>query len=166
MGELIIIMGVSGCGKTTVGRKLSRALATAFLEGDDFHPEANINKMTNGKPLTDEDRTIWMDNILRAVNTSPAAEITLACSALTSYVQTRLSEGTRRNITWIWLSAPYDIIAARLAKRENHFMPADLLKSQFAALSVPSNAIKIDISGSANAAVGAILETLSTIPKH
>lgn len=157
-------MGVSGCGKSTIGRKLSRALATKFLEGDSFHPPANIAKMSKGRPLTDNDRALWIDGILTAVSTSAAPVITLACSALTPYVQNRLLNGTQRRISWIWLSAPKDIIAARLADRENHFMPAALLQSQFEALSPPAGAIKIDVSAAPEAITGTILEKLASIP--
>lgn len=163
MRQLIVIMGVSGCGKTTVGQLLSRALTASFLEGDDFHPEANITKMTAGKPLTDNDRALWLDNILQAVNASASPTLTLACSALTPYVQSRLTGGTNRTISWVWLSAPYETIAARLKARDNHFMPVNLLKSQFAALSPPEDAIEIGISGSADAAVDIIIKKLSAL---
>ena len=162
MGELIVVMGVSGCGKSTVGEKLSQVLAANFLEGDDYHPPENVEKMSRGTPLTNADRALWLDQILSAVNASSAPVIILSCSALTSYVQKRLLEGTQRSIRWIWLSAPQAVIAARLAKRSDHFMPPELLNSQFAALSPPKDAIKIDISGSVEAAMEAIVERLSS----
>jgi len=71
MAKLIVIMGVSGCGKSTIGQKLSKALETDFLEGDDFHPASNVEKMSQGIPLTDEDRSLWLDHILGAVTASP-----------------------------------------------------------------------------------------------
>ena len=164
MGELIVVMGVSGCGKSTVGETLSQVLAASFLEGDDYHPPENVDKMSRGTPLTNADRALWLDQILSAVNASSAPAIILSCSALTSYVQKRLLEGTQRSIRWIWLSAPQAVIAARLAKRSDHFMPPELLNSQFAALSPPKDAIKIDISGSVEAAMEAIVERLSSRP--
>lgn len=164
MGELIVVMGVSGCGKSTVGETLSQVLAASFLEGDDYHPPENVDKMSRGTPLTNADRALWLDQILSAVNASSAPVIILSCSALTSYVQKRLLEGTQRSIRWIWLSAPQAVIAARLAKRSDHFMPPELLNSQFAALSPPKDAIEIDISGSVEAAMEAIVERLSSRP--
>jgi len=158
MAKLIVIMGVSGCGKSTIGQKLSKALETDFLEGDDFHPASNVEKMSQGIPLTDEDRSLWLDHILGAVTASPASVVTLACSALTPYVQDRLFSGAERKISWVWLFAPIDTIAARLAQRENHFMPAALLQSQFDALSPPAGAIKVDVSASTESVVETILE--------
>jgi len=116
MRELIVVMGVSGCGKSTVGETLSQILAATFLEGDDYHPPENVEKMSYGTPLTNADRALWLDQILSAVNASSAPVIILSCSALTSYVQKRLLEGTQRSIRWIWLSAPQAVIAARLVE--------------------------------------------------
>jgi len=163
MAKLIVIMGVSGCGKSTIGQKLSKALETDFLEGDDFHPASNVEKMSQGIPLTDEDRSLWLDHILGAVTASPAPVVTLACSALTPYVQDRLISGTERKISWVWLFAPIDTIAARLAQRENHFMPAALLQSQFDALYPPAGAIKIDVSASTESVVETILEKWASL---
>lgn len=163
MGALIIVMGVSGCGKSAVGQKLSLALESKFLEGDAFHPPASIAKMASGTPLTDEDRAAWLDAILDKVQNSEAPIVTLACSALTPYVQERFSNGTPRHLIWLWLSAPQNIIAKRLQTRDNHFMPPALLSSQFSALNPPSGAIEIDVSRDIETVVSDVLERLSAL---
>lgn len=157
-------MGVSGCGKSTVGQKLSLALAAKFLEGDAFHPPANIAKMASGKPLTDEDRAAWLEAILDTIERSNAPILTLACSALTPYVQERLSAGTPRRLIWLWLSAPQSIIAKRLQSRDDHFMPPALLSSQFSALSPPSGVIEIDASREIETVISDVLERFAVLP--
>ena len=166
MGPLLVIMGVSACGKSTVGRELSLSLDAQFFEGDDFHPAANIEKMSGGTPLTDADRAAWLDAILSAVNSSKAPNLTLACSALTPYVQERLISGAEREVIWIWLSAPQNIIAERLKHRGGHFMPPELLKSQFAALSPSKAAIEIDVSQPPAFVIANIIERLSALPSY
>lgn len=142
MAALIVIMGVSGCGKSTTAQALSSAIGAPWLEGDDFHPANNIAKMTGGTPLTDEDRGPWVDAILAEVKSRSADRIILACSALTPFVQSRLARGTPRDISWILLTAPAALIAARLSAREGHFMPPTLLQSQYKALTPPVGAIE------------------------
>lgn len=163
MNALIVIMGVSGCGKSTIGSKLSAQLSAPFLEGDDFHPKANIEKMTRGEAMTDEDRAAWLDAIAAKVSASHAPLLVLACSALTPYVQTRLRNAADREITWVWLSAPKSIIEARLKARESHFMPASLLGSQLDALSPPKDALKIDVSTEPQNVVSTILQKIGTL---
>ncbi len=158
-------MGVSGCGKSTIGEKLARAIGAEFLEGDEFHPTENVAKMAGGTPLTDKDRSAWLDVIAAEVNSSDAPVVTLACSALTPYVQSRLSEDIHRQLTWVWLSAPKEVIAMRLKARENHFMPEALLDSQFDALTPPENAIEIDVSDDIKYSLKSILTHIAWAKK-
>jgi gluconate kinase len=122
---LTVLMGVSGCGKSSAAEALRAATGWPVLEGDDFHSEANVAKMSGGTPLTDADRADWVAAISQAVARSAAPQIILA------YL-----EGSR------------ELIHARLQARENHFMDATLLDSQFAALTVPSEAIHVSIDQS------------------
>jgi gluconokinase len=144
MAALIVIMGVSGCGKTTVGTALAAALERPFFDGDAFHSAANIAKMRSGVPLTDADRKPWVLAMVQATNQQSGGAI-LACSALTAQVRAWLTAHSRLPIQWVWLDGAQHIIAARLAQREGHFMPAGLLASQFAALEPPQEALRISI---------------------
>ncbi|MBC2602713.1 gluconokinase [Puniceicoccus vermicola] len=140
---LFLVMGVSGCGKTTVGQKLAEELHIPFLDADDFHGEANRAKMANGIPLTDEDRIPWMQRIHEEVRRHFAAgeSVVLACSALRESYRSILCAGT--NCIIIWLDPREEILARRLAERTGHFMPASLLASQLETLEAPKNAIRI-----------------------
>ncbi|WP_394553784.1 gluconokinase [Agromyces sp. MMS24-JH15] len=132
-GAAIVVMGVSGSGKSTVGAALAEALGLAFVDGDDLHPPANVAKMAAGVPLDDDDRAPW----LRAVGLRLAeGEVVVACSALRVRYRDRLRElatGTR----FVFLDLDRDELARRLGQRPGHFMPASLLDSQLAALERP-----------------------------
>lgn len=136
--RVIVLMGVAGCGKSTVGGELSRALGWPFRDADTFHPPANIQKMGRGVPLTDEDRWPWLDAIgtwigERLAGNEPAI---VSCSALKRVYRTRIG-AKRQGVRLVYLLGNQDLIAARLAARTDHFMPAALLASQFAALEEP-----------------------------
>ena len=145
---LTVLMGVSGCGKSSAAEALSAATGSPVLEGDDFHSEANVAKMSGRTPLTDADRADWVAAMSKAVARSAAPQIILACSALTPFVQAGLSSKCGREIIWVYLEGSRELIHARLQARENHFMDATLLDSQFAALTVPSEAIHVSIDQS------------------
>ena len=162
MGHLLVVMGVSGCGKSTIGRTLAQALAAPFLEGDDFHPAANIDKMRSGTPLSDDDRAAWLDAVLLSVDRSQAPVLILSCSALTPYVQQRLLNASTRQVSWLHLKAPFDVIRARLQNRKSHFMTERLLESQFSALSPPDGVITIDAQQPVSACVDAALRRLES----
>jgi gluconokinase len=135
---IIVLMGVSGCGKSTVGGELSRMLGCPFRDADSFHPPANIEKMSRAVPLTDEDRWPWLDAICawigeRLALNEPAI---VSCSALKRVYRTRIG-AKRQGVRLVYLLGSQDLIAARLAARKNHFMPTALLASQFAALEEP-----------------------------
>lgn len=151
-------MGVSGCGKTAVGRQLAWALRLPFYDADDFHPSHNIDKMKSGIPLTDHDRQPWLKKLAEELSgwkqTSGAV---LACSALKEDYRRLLSSST--TIEWIYLSASFDAIYQRMKKR-THFMKAELLQSQFDTLEVPNYGIHIISENSVKETVSKILPLL------
>ena len=142
----ILVMGVSGSGKTTIGLALAEALGWDFYDADDFHPPSNISKMTAGVALDDHDRAPW----LAALNTHigdcvrRGRRIVLACSALKQSYRDRLLQGNP-GICVIYLRGEYDLINARLQSRNDHYMKADMLSSQYAALEEPSGDLVVDI---------------------
>lgn len=142
--SLIVIMGVSGCGKSTIGRALADKHGWPFLEGDRFHPADNIEKMASGVALTDQDRAGWVNNIGESIDAHAAPILVLACSALTPFVRTRLGH-VDRIIIYAHLKTDNVDMVDRLTARD-HFMPAQLLPSQYAALSVPDGAYEFDAS--------------------
>ncbi|KDA03950.1 gluconokinase [Hyphomonas oceanitis] len=144
MRDLVIVMGVAGSGKTTVGAGLAEAAGWPFVEADAFHPDANREKMASGTPLTDEDRAGWISAITAHVAQSDAPRMVLACSALTRFVQARLVRDSGRVCRFVWLDVPADALRARMASRAGHFMPVSLLDSQLAALDVPDSAERIN----------------------
>jgi gluconokinase len=144
-----VIMGVSGSGKTTVGKALARKLGWAFQEGDDLHPAANIAKMKSGIPLTDDDRAPWLTKIEAWISGElrQGRSGVIACSALKRAYRDQIVTG-RPNVRLVFLKGSQDLIATRLAHRRGHFMPPALLASQFAALEAPAegeHAIIVDI---------------------
>jgi gluconokinase len=149
-----ILMGVSGTGKSTIGRRVATDLSLTFIEGDDFHPQHNVQKMAGGTPLTNEDRAPWIDALVRAINSrQPERDALVACSALTSFVRDRLRAGVTEPLHFILLTADPEILRQRLAERGQHFMKAGMLGSQLAALEWPADANVIDVSGSVDAVV-------------
>ena len=137
----IVVMGVGGCGKSTLASLLASRLQCDFGEGDDFHPAANIAKMRAGHPLTDEDRWGW----LAALNTwmldheRAGKDTVLACSALKASYRRRLAKGLPpKSIVFVWIDGDFELIASRMAARTNHFMPESLLRSQFETLEPPT----------------------------
>ncbi|MCC6519150.1 MAG: gluconokinase [Tabrizicola sp.] len=139
-------MGVSGCGKSTVGAALSDALGIPYREGDDLHPPANIAKMRAGETLTDADRWPWLD--LVAQDLAAQAPVILGCSALRRAYRDRIREGAGGPVCFVHLAGSPALIATRMAARSGHFMPASLLDSQFASLEPPEpdeEAITVDI---------------------
>ena len=158
---IIILMGVSGSGKTTIGQLLAQDLGWPFYDGDDFHPQANIDKMRQGVPLTDADRDSWLTALRRQIDTLLAnrQSAVLACSALKQAYRDRLG-GDRPEVRFIYLKGDYALIRQRLQKRQGHFMPADLLKSQFATLEVPEDVPAINISQTPEIIVNSIKRAL------
>ena len=140
-----VLMGVSGAGKTTVGQRVAAELELTFLEGDQFHPQDNIAKMSSGVPLTDEDRKPWIDALAKAVNERrPKRDAVIACSALSRLVRERLRDAAQEPLHFLLLTADRSVIAKRLKVRPRHFMKAGMLESQLAALETPSDAVTVD----------------------
>ena len=142
------LMGVSGSGKTAVGERLAKELGVPFFEGDDFHPKANVEKMSSGVPLDDDDRWPWLDAISAAIRKSTEPVVIVSCSALKKSYRERLSAGAGRPLVFVFLDASRETLAARLEGRHHHFMPASLLDSQLGTLEGPSpgeNAIRISV---------------------
>jgi gluconokinase len=136
---VIIIFGVSGAGKTMVGKLLARELSWRFIEADDFHPAANIEKMRSGHPLTDEDRWPWLDCLRKQIERSLSAgeNAVLACSALKRAYRNRLR--VNDEIRFVFLRGDYALIEKQLCSRHGHFMNAALLRSQFDDLEEPES---------------------------
>ena len=134
----IIVMGVSGCGKTTVAELIARNLSLAFRDGDSFHPPANIAKMSAGVPLTDEDRWPWLAAMAGWItdNRKRGETVVLACSALKRAYRDRLRDG-HGDVRFVFLNGTKAQIAARLTARKGHYMPSTLLDSQLATLEPP-----------------------------
>ena len=132
----IVLIGVSGCGKTTVGKRLAPALGATFLEGDDYHSSANIAKMRSGTPLTDEDRRPWLEKVGVAIGQHAAQgrSVVVSCSALRRAYRADLTRAARRPLTFVHLTINPAILEARMNARHQHFMPTSLLESQLATL--------------------------------
>jgi gluconokinase len=135
---MVVVAGVAGCGKTTVGQLVAARLHCEFADGDSFHPPANIAKMHAGEPLTDDDRWPWLRAIVAWMDERAAAgeSAVVACSALKRAYRDVLRSGSAR-ARIVFLTVPQDADEARLAHREGHFFPAGLLESQFAVLEIP-----------------------------
>ncbi|MVT05439.1 gluconate kinase [Enterobacter sp. 10-1] len=150
-GQCIILMGVSGTGKTTVGQALAQALGAKFIDGDDLHPRQNIVKMAASQPLNDEDRGPWLERIADVIFSLEQKNESgvLVCSALKKRYRDRLREGSG-NLRFLWLTGEYECILQRMQQRKGHFMPEALLRSQFAALETPdaseSDILAVDIA--------------------
>lgn len=157
---IIVLMGVSGSGKTRVGRELAETLGWEFIEGDDFHPAANKEKMARGVPLTDADRDPWLRALGEAIRERVKANrnAVLASSALKESYRRRLRVDPA--VRFVYLKGSRDQIAERLRRRRGHFFAPELLDSQFAALEEPRNALVVDISQTPGAIVRQITKEL------
>ena len=160
MATIVVLMGVSGSGKTTVGRMLASAMDCAFLEGDSLHSAANVEKMSHGIPLTDADRGPWLaaihSRLLDAYRRRQS--LVVGCSALKRSYRTLLADGIP--ITWIYLKGSAALIRSRLQHRTGHYMKADMLASQVEALEEPSDALIVDVSQPPGTIVEQILAEL------
>jgi len=164
---ILVLMGVSGCGKTTIGENVAQRLACDYQDADSFHSQANIDKMHRGIPLNDEDRAPWLAAIRHEIDACHRDGRThiFGCSALRQRYRDVLSDhGRDHKLIFVYLEGTFDLIHDRLAARTDHFFDARLLRSQFDALEVPINAIAVSIDQSVDQIVGEILRRLPEEP--
>jgi gluconokinase len=164
MPSVLVVMGVSGSGKSTIGTQLALKLHWEFEDGDWFHPASNVEKMHSGHPLTDEDRRPWLNAIAAFIDASRKAgkHVVIACSALKKSYRAVIV-GNRPDVRLIYLKGDIDLIARRIAARHEHFMPLELLRSQFDALEEPGpdeNPIIVSVEPPPRAIVTAVLSAL------
>lgn len=163
--EHVVVMGVSGTGKTTVGHLLADELGAAFVEGDDLHPPANVEKMRSGVPLTDADREPWLRLVAGAMTEHAQAgrPTVVACSALRRAYRDVLRTAEGR-VRYVHLAVPPDELARRMAGRRGHFMPATLLESQLATLeplAPDEDGLDVHVQAAPGATAAAVLDALA-----
>jgi gluconokinase len=163
----VIVMGVTGAGKSTIGRLLSRRLGWPFFDGDDYHPPVNVAKMASGQPLTDGDRAGWLDRLAQLVGQQcqQGQPAVLACSALKRSYRDQL-RAAGQDVRFVYLQCQPDLLKQRLMERPDHFMPASLLDSQLATLETPHDALIVRAEESAAVLVDQIVVWLRRSEKH
>ena len=155
-------MGVSGCGKTTIGRKLSQILEVPFYDADDYHNDKNIDKMKKGFPLNDADRSSWLSLLSSSIGRwNLHGNAILVCSALKKKYRKQLSNNNK--VTFIFLDGNYDLIYQRLVDRKDHFFTESMLKSQFSTLEVPENCIRISVDQSISNICLSIVDSIKKV---
>lgn len=163
MSHQIIVMGVSGCGKSTIGQSLADKLGATFYDGDNYHPQSNIDKMASGTPLNDDDRRPWLEKLADVIKNTEGNSVT-ACSALKQQYRDILR--TAGNVTFIYLEGTKETLLERITARSNntdHFMPSTLLDSQLTTLESPStesNTITVSIEPSIPTIIENVLSKL------
>lgn len=141
---VFIVMGVSGCGKSTIGQLLASELKIPFFDGDDYHSKHNVEKMSNGNPLNDEDRKGWLQNLNELAKEHSYTGAVIACSALKQKYREQLRDG-QANMQFVHLEGSKEEILERMQERKGHFMPSKLLDSQFETLEIPVDALNVSI---------------------
>ena len=167
--RIIIVMGVSSSGKSTVGAALGRALHAPFLDGDKYHPEANVEKMRAGTPLTDEDRWPWLEALTAALKDAADKKKGVAvgaCSALKKAYRDFITEKAGEPVLFVYLHGSREVIGERMARRSHEYMPTSLLDSQFATLEVPDPAAENVISVPVTDSVEKIVRTVTGALDH
>lgn len=162
MTRLYVVMGVAGSGKSSIGAMVADSVGGTYIDGDDFHPQANINKMSQGEALTDEDRWPWLESVAKELASIDGIGF-IGCSALKKSYRELITNTTGESVTFIYLSGSKELIASRMARRKGHFMPTQLLESQFATLEVPTedeNSWTIDIDATREKVVQQICKKL------
>jgi len=184
--EAVVVMGVSGSGKTTIGRRVARKLGFDYADADDYHPDANIAKMRAGVPLDDDDRVPWLAALRHLIEARARGgrSLVIACSALkagyrrvldgTTDVAALMSgaggatprqpaatSGPAPRVTFVYLKGDYQTILARMQRRQGHYMKADMLRSQFRDLEEPQDAVTVDVTSSVSAAIRQALAGLA-----
>ncbi|MDX1431370.1 MAG: gluconokinase [Gammaproteobacteria bacterium] len=158
---IVVVMGVSGSGKSTVGALLARRLGCAFHDGDDYHPPANVAKMTAGTPLADADRLPWLDRLRSLIDSARGRgeDAVIACSALSDRYRLRLA-GSDADVRFVYLCGDRRTLQARIRARREHFMKPEMLDSQLAALEEPADAITVPVTESPAAIVERVVAAL------
>ena len=165
---IVVLMGVTGSGKTTIGVLLAERVGAVFADADDYHPAANKKKMAAGQPLTDEDRQPWLETLNRLMRgwLEAGKSGVLACSALKSKYRTTLAAHTPKGtVSFVWLDAPRELLAERLAERHHEFMNPKLLESQLKTLEPPKRALRIVNDRAPEEVVNQIVEHISPVQK-
>lgn len=161
---VVVLMGVSGSGKTTIGKLLAEKTGTVFADADDYHPESNKQKMASGQPLNDDDRQPWLETlngVLRGWSESGAGGV-LACSALKAKYRDTLAAGMPEGtVKFVWLDGSREMIEARMKTRANHYMKAGMLDSQIATLEPPADAYRVVNDKAPDQIVAEILQHIS-----
>ena len=155
---IVIVMGVSGCGKTTIGGMLGKKLELPFYDADDFHSQESINKMAANKPLEDEDRLPWLDALANHMIVWQNA--VLACSALKESYRQRLSSKVQ-DVEWVYLHGSKEVILQRMKLRQGHYMKAEMLDSQFASLEPPTYGYHVSIEDSSEEIISQLVKRFS-----
>ncbi len=166
--RIIIVMGVSSSGKSTVGAALGRALHAPFLDGDQYHPEANVEKMRAGTPLTDEDRWPWLQALSEALKAASEKKGVAvgACSALKRVYRDFITDKAGEPVLFVYLDGSREVIGERMAKRKHEYMPTSLLDSQFATLEVPDPASENVLAVPVTDSVDKIVRTVTNRVEH
>ena len=157
-------MGVSGSGKSTIGKLLAENLNVPFYDADDYHPPENIEKMSSGNPLNDQDRQGWLEKLNALLINSHQSGLVLACSALKENYRKIIAHRLDRELLWVYLEGSYQEIMERLRQRKEHFMPSALLISQFETLEVPDYALKVHIGSPPTIIIQEILSKIEKAP--
>lgn len=161
--RLVVVMGVAGSGKSSVGAALAALKGGVFLDGDSYHPAANIEKMSRGQALSDADRWPWLESLARAMAARPGFVVG-GCSALKRAYRDRIAATAGEPVLFVHLDGSKDLIWQRMSARKNHFMPVALLDSQFATLERPAadeHAVSVPITGSVDDIAAAIMTRLN-----
>jgi gluconokinase len=159
--KIYYVMGVSGSGKTTLGQKLAGKLGIPFFDGDDFHPPQNIRKMAGGTPLEDSDRQGWLLRLNELARTHKDTGAIIACSALKEAYREILGQGLEGHLQWVYLQGSYQELHERMKIREGHFMPSDLLRSQFDTLEPPAYGIHVPVTLSPDQALEKVFKEVA-----
>ncbi|TDS15273.1 gluconokinase [Maribacter caenipelagi] len=158
--QILFVMGVSGSGKSTIGKLLADKLQIPFFDGDSFHPEANVKKMKEGHPLNDDDRQGWLEKLNEVGKDNISTGAVIVCSSLKKKYRTILGQNLENKHQFVYLEGSFELINARLSQRKNHYMPAGLLQSQFDILEFPDEALIVSIDQTPEEIVNDIIEKL------